>query len=351
MPFALSKGVDSETAKRIRKSVTEAGGIVRIETETPFQESLSDRRKSTVVFRPGPSTGEEDASDSLFRKEKPKEPVSSSEAPPVTGLPEGYQAEPPPLDMIETDGGVVVMHPPVRFTPGIPRVSHREEYGLEPPVLPDLSREEVPQVLEFQPPEAPSTDPPPVVGTREHALWADEPSPEVTCFFPPQARIDPDRLLPPVLVREEVPAEDLFGGPETRSGTDGSPAGEPVARASEELAVEIIEASLKKALGRNGGRSGGPLRLFLCRPAPEDEDTVAEALRDVMGVSMRESWDLLRKAPALLKEYIDHTSAILTVHQLESRGVTVSLNRAGNVEATHTNGDDGGFRAWLTKNG
>ncbi len=345
MPFVLSKGVDSEAAKRIKRSVTEAGGIVRIETETPFQESLSERRKSNAVFRSWTPTGEEEeASDSLFRKEPEKGQEAAEETPPVVGLPDGFQAEPPPLDMIETDGGVVVMYPPARFAVGAPGVSHIEDYGLEPPVLPDPRVDAVPHILEFLPPEAPSTDPPPVVGTREHSLWADEPAPDVVCLFPPPAGINTDRLLPPVLGEGEETQADLFGD---ETGTEAAASG-----TGSELSSPETVASANRITRNLGEISGGkPLRLFLCRPAPEDEDTVAEALRDVMGVSLRESWDLLRKAPLLLREYMDHTSAILAVHQLESRGVSVSLSRGENLKAVRSNGEGEGFRAWLAKNG
>jgi hypothetical protein len=349
MPFALSKGVDSETAKRVRKSVTEAGGIVRIETETPIQESLTEKRRANVVFRPRTSQWEDDSSDSLFRKERSVEPADGFEEPPVVRLPDGYHAQPPPLDEVETREGLLVMHPPARFAAGSPAVCSLGDYGFQPPVLPDLSREGLPQVLVLHPPEAPSTDPPPVVGTREHASWADEPAPEIVLFFPPRAGIDLSRLLPPVLVDETESSTDLFGHGDMNGPGSGDSIDGPSAQVIEEQAVETMEASLKKALG--GSLYGSSVRLFLCRPAPEDEDTVAEALREVMGVSMRESWDLLRKAPTLLREYSDHTSAILTIHQLESRGVTVSLNRRGKMETSRSGAEGRDLRTWLTRNG
>ncbi|MBN2587096.1 MAG: hypothetical protein JXA64_06435 [Candidatus Fermentibacteraceae bacterium] len=357
MPFVLSKGVDSEAARRIKRSVTEAGGIVRVETETPFQESLSERRKSNAVFRSWTHAGEEeDASDSLFRKEPEKAQEAAEEVPPVADLPDGFQAEPPPLDIIETDGGVVIMYPPARFAVGAPAVSHIGDYRLEPPVLPDTSVDAVPHVLEFLPPEAPSTDPPPVVGTREHSPWAEEPAPDVVCLFPPPSGIDTDRLLPPVLGEREESQADLFGD---EAGTEtGTILTEAAASGTETPLKEIEEsdeetgaADFKIARNLEEISGGRPLRLFLCRPAPEDEDTVAEALRDVMGVSLRESWDLLRKAPLLLREYLDHTSAILAVHQLESRGVSVSLSRGESLKVLRSNGEGEGFRAWLAKNG
>ena len=324
MPFALSKGVDSDTARRIKKSVMEAGGIVRIEAETPIQENLSARRRSNAVFRPRRVEEEKDASDALFRKEPPGTDACESGEPPLAAVPEGYLLEPPPLDRIDTSQGLIVMHPPAAFSPGIPSVPSSGGLSVLPPVLPRLMTNTMPNVLEFRPPPTPSDDPPPVVGSREHSPWADEPSPEKVRFHPPPSSTAPGALLPPVLAADADTDAPEGGGPD-------------------------ISGAGKDDNGESGGN--GSLKLFLCQPAPEDEDTVAEALRDIMGVSLRESWDLLRKAPALLREYLDHTSAVLTVHELESRGVTVSLSRrrpdgcAGAAEARQ------GFRAWLKTNG
>lgn len=334
MPFVLSGGVDSETARKIKRSVTEAGGIVRIETETPFQESLTARRKSNAVFSAGhvSAAEEADASDALFRREPRAEVEMVEEAPPVVGLPEGHSFEPPPLDSFETDSGTIIMRPPSKYTPGEPEAFIREDFRRVPPVLPEKGPAALPQVLEFSPPDAPPAVPPPVVGSREHSGWADEPAPEVVILHPPPARFDTGMLLPPVLddgnYEDEDPDDETFLSNLFRSS-------------SRNEADEPAEYDI---------REEGSLKLFLCRPSSGDEERVAKALRDVMGISLGESRELMRRAPVLLREYSDHTGAILTVHQLESRGVTVSLDRRGPEPDRGPTGSEG-FRAWLARNG
>ncbi|OPL17958.1 MAG: hypothetical protein AVO35_07300 [Candidatus Aegiribacteria sp. MLS_C] len=362
MPFALSKGVDSETARKIRKSLTESGGIVRIETETPIQENLATRRKSNAVFRPSPrSEPKTDESDTLFGRKEPAESHgTASGEPPVTGLPEGFFTGPPPLDTIHTPDGVVLMHPPPRFAAGIPSVCMDTGYALEPPLLPDSDPGAIPCVLVLAPPEAQSTEPPPVVGSRAFSSWANETAPDRVILHPPPSRLDTGMFLPPVLQRRaaapvsETPLpvrEDTMPkGPSQGGETVLHPAAEaepepPVEPSREEIKARTVLSDFRVLTG------GGPLRLFLCRPSPDDEDTVVEALRDVLGVSVRDSWDLLRKAPTLVREFEDHTSAILTVHQLESRGVTVSLSRRSTDGRSGPDGTGEGLRAWLTGNG
>ncbi|MFO8182785.1 MAG: hypothetical protein R6U39_01295 [Candidatus Aegiribacteria sp.] len=334
MPFVLSGGVDSETARKIKRSVTEAGGIVRIETETPFQESLTARKRSNAVFSAGqaPAAEDVDASDALFRREPKAEPEAEEEAPPVVGLPEGHSFEPPPLDSFETDGGTIIMSPPSRYTPGAPDAFVREDFRRVPPVLPEQGPAALPQVLEFSPPDAPPAAPPPVVGSREHSGWADEPAPDVVLLHPPPARVDAGMLLPPVL---------SHGGDE-----------------DEDMDDETFLTNLFRSPGRNEAdqpaeediREEGSLKLLLCRPSSGNEERVAKALRDVMGISPGESRELMRKAPVLLREYSNHARAILTVHQLESRGVTVSLDRRDPESVRGPTGSEG-FRAWLARNG
>lgn len=333
MPFVLSRGVDGETARKIKKSVTEAGGIVRIETETPFQESLSARRKSNAVFSAGRTAAAEeaDASDELFRRE-PKAAPEGEEVPPVAELPEDHFFEPPPLDSFETDGGTIVMRPPSRYTPGAPAAFIREDFRRVPPVLPEQDPGAMPRVLEFSPPEAPPADPPPVVGSREHSVWADEPAPDVVLLYPPRGRFDTAMLLPPVLDagsgEDEDQDDETFLSNLFRSSTRIADNGPPE--------DDIME--------------DGSLKLFLCRPSSGDADRVARALQDIMGISPGESRKLMRNAPVLLREYPSHARAILTVHQLESKGVTVFLDRR-NPEPVSPPTDSRGFRAWLASNG
>ncbi len=93
------------------------------------------------------------------------------------------------------------------------------------------------------------------------------------------------------------------------------------------------------------------LSIFLCTPAPQDEGRIAQALREVLGVSLRESRDLVRNTPSLLETYTDHIRAIKIAHELNSLGVTVSITRGNLAEELPSVPTRTGFQAWLSKNG
>jgi ribosomal protein L7/L12 len=321
MPFVLSKGIDSDTAKRIKKSITEAGGIVRIETESMLQDSISNRHKSNAVFRThGIRANENTISDSdtstgdVLIKERKNTVEDDSRIPPVSGLPEKYTVGPPPLDEFENSYGRVVMHPPARYAAGLPSKSLDGRFCETPPVLPDVSSRSIPESVEFSPPEIVKGNLPPLVGRKEQGSLARGPMPDIVIPYPPPGSISQDLLLPLVI-----------GASSASLLTNGN----DIPTVSEDVVF----------------------KLFLCPPAPNDEDIVAEALRDVIGVSLRKSWDILRKPPALLETCVDHKRAIKLAHELESRGVTVSLTR-GSYSMEMTQADSGeGFQAWLSKNG
>ncbi len=352
MPFALSRGISSEAAKRIKRSVTEAGGIVRIETETVLQDRFSSRRKSNAVFRSkgidetvSLSTTETAAADSDGNSEDVlSSPVVETAdfgrdvpaIPAVCSLPDEYTEGIPPIDEYQSSDGRVFLQPPARFAPGLPAKSHDGGFHESPPVLPDVSNRAVPEAIEFSPPEVLADEKPPFLDTADRLSASSGPVPDTAILYPPPASISLELLLPPVLGEtmnytasgEDVPSVgfltdlDLYIDSELDTGVQNS-----------SKSREDIE-----------------LRLFLCTPASDNDARVAEALREVIGVSLRESWDLLCNTPALIKTFSDHKRAIRMAHELESRNVTVSLAREHITERRPSMNKHKGIQDWL-KNG
>jgi ribosomal protein L7/L12 len=340
MPFALSRGIDSETAKRIKKSISEAGGIARIETESQIQDRLTTKRRSNAVFKTSASSAalpeiDESGTGSLFEKASETAEDAIEVIPPViTSLPDGYSIGPPPIDEVETSGGRVFLHPPARYAVGSPSRSVNEGiHTMPPPVLPDVSDRNPPEPILFSPPDVIGEDKPPVVnGIGGPVFNPTGPFPGIVIPYPPCSRISAALLLPPVLRGTDInrtASNSVDGAVSASEGYSAAPDGH-------DGQEELDDDSLK---------------LFLCTPSPNDEDRVAEALRDVIGVSLRESWDLLRKTPILLETCTDQNKVIRTAHELESLGVTVSIAR-GDLSAGRTPAAAGdGLQAWLSANG
>ena len=329
MPIALSRGINSETAKSIKKSIIESGGIVRIEAESMQKESVSSRRRSNAVFRTsGPLAEAADSgtnsSDLLFGVQTGTTDDVVSLIPPLIDLPEEYSTGPPPTDEFETSSGRVFLQPPARFTPGLPSKSLDGGFLETPPVLPDVSNRTIPQTVEFSPPEVVIGDSPPVVGSDSIISG---PPPDIVIPYAPPGSIFQHLLLPPLLEKSN---EDLH------SSEDDSQ-------------DDVLNTEYDQESGESN--EDAVLRLFLCTPAPEDEDRIAEALREVLGVSLRESKDILRKTPALLETCADHKRAIKIAHELNTLGVTVSITRGDLAEGSPAVGSGEGFQAWLLKNG
>ncbi len=326
MPIALSRGINTETAKRIKRSITESGGIVRIEAEPLQQESVSPRRKSNAIFRTREISPDSDTSFSgpLFGVQTDTTDDDVSLIPPVLDLPEQYSIGPPPTDEFETSSGRVFLQPPARFTVGLPAKSLEGGFLETPPVLPDISNSSIPEIFEFSVPEVLTGDLPPIVGSDSIVSG---PSPDIVFGYPPPGRIFQHLLLPPVLKEY---CEDLLSSEGDEPDEVDHPERDPE---SEELNENEV------------------LKLILCTPSPDDEDRIAEALREVLGVSLRESWDLLRKTPSLLATCLDHRRAIRIAHELNSLGVTVSITRGNLTEELPLVDSGAGFQAWLSKNG
>ncbi|MCD4701261.1 MAG: hypothetical protein K8S24_05315 [Candidatus Aegiribacteria sp.] len=350
MPIALSKGIDSETAKSVKKSITEAGGIVRIEAESLLQESVLPRRRSNAVFRTSthPVDSDDDISDTLFGNLTDTADDDDSRIPPVSGLPEQYSIGPPPIDEFETSYGRIFLQPPDKYTLGLPSKSLDGGFLETPPVLPDVSNRSIPEAIEFSPPEIAAGNFPPVVGNREQNSLTSGPTPDIVILYAPAGSIFQHLLLPPVLEKSRKDLfkteDDLPDDAETSNNLE-----------SEKNAIRDVFTSVRNRNRRHTRESNDSedavLKLVLCTPAPENEDRVAKALCDVIGISLRESWDLLRKTPSLLEVCKNHKRAIKMAHELDSRGVTVSLTRGSlNAEIPPVIAGEG-FQAWLSKNG
>lgn len=345
MPIVLSRGIDSETARRIKRSITESGGIVRIEAESLPQESVSPRRRSNAVFRTlGASAEMADSngnlSDTLFGDQTGTTEDGVSRIPPVSGLPEQYLIGPPPTDEFETSSGRVFLQPPARYTVGLPSKSMDGGFLETPPVLPDVSNRSIPETIEFSPPEIVTGDSPPIVGSDSIICG---PPPDIVMLYPPPGSMFQHLLLPPVL---EESWEGLF------STGDDSPDAAATDNDLESDIDSIRDGSIcAKKYKYVESNEDEVLMLFLCTPAPEDEGRIAEALREVLGVSLRESRDLLRKTPALLETCVDHKRAIRIAYELDSLGVTVSITRGNLAAGIPVVSAGEGFQAWLSKNG
>ncbi|GEM_PF-587421 len=277
MPFALSRRVNLETARKVESLVAGAGGIVRIEMEAAIPGAVTPRRKSGAVFAADSSRKRRvtrvSAVSSTGGKPEKTAAGPTVDEPPVVEFPDGYMTGPPPRDRMETEDGVLFFQPPLRFTPGVPEIRLPEGMAGKPPVL---APEEVPGVRES------SRSPSPMPGDES--------------------------LTPPVL--------------------DDSESGS----------------------GKDGGIPDGFLGLFLCKPGRDSENNVARALKEVLGMSRLEAMETVKKAPVMLREYDDHTDAVLAAHQLESRGVTVSLDRRLPPRGLRRGGGED-LKAWLARNG
>jgi len=337
MPFVLSKGIDKDAAKTIKRSITEAGGIVRIETDSMLGERPVRSRRSNAVFRTSSdqtgsaSEQEEDPSDILFKRQPAEDAL-----PPVIDLPETFTAGPPPLDEFEDSYGKVVMHPPARFALGLPSVSLDGRFRETPPVLPDISSDSIPEAFEFSPPVIGTGELPPVVGNEGLALFAAGPAPEIVIPFAPPSSIATDLLLPSIIGAEaaSLPADLNVHA---------------ACGKKNKMQKGKLTASDRTCTDQASEQTA--LKLFLCPPALNDEDTVAEALREVLGVSLRKSWDLLRKPHSLIETCSDQRRAIRTVRKLESRGVTVALSRGDIPAGVPVGGSADCFTVWLSRNG
>ena len=341
MPFALGSGVDGDTARQIRKSIVEAGGIVRIEPDSSTRDRISIRARSTAVFQPPAAHHDVLISSSTETLEQAKQPVpeKKSPVPPFAELPAGFTSGPPPLDEIDTAFGRVMRNPPLQFLPGQPSPSLKKGFFKSvPPVLED-SGENVPSIIIFDAPEYQLEEIPDIIGRRNESDPSKSNTPSVVIPFPPVSSISLDMLLPPFISDSYI--EDML-----------QRAHEPppfiVNMKKDPYGIRIQ----KKAFSRPEADTNPFLKLFLYSPPRGGENDVVNALNEVLGFSIDRSRKMFEQSPSCLARFWNNQKAVEIAHKLEKRGVTISLMRNNLADRSTSSGKSrNGFRAWLTTNG
>ena len=365
MPFALASGVDGDTARQIRKKIIEAGGIVRIDPEPVTRNRVQLRTRSTAVFQqpaedhhlreieePVPSSVE------ITEQTEKTEPEKESPSPPITELPAGFTTDPPPLDEIDTAYGRIMRSPPLKFLPGQPSPSLRDGFFKSvPPVLKSID-ESVPQTIVFDSPASLFEVIPDVIGRKDESDPAMSNVPSIVIPFPPASSISENMLLPPFI-------GDSNSDNNVHSGNEAPPFIESMK--DDSLGIQVSVQSNKASLPSNStnsdlfskdrgvnssaGDPNLPFKLFLYSPAERSEKDVANALSEVLGLSMDKSRKMLEQSPSHLGSYENDKKAVEIAHKLEERGVTISLMRKISVQSTSSGNSCSDFRAWLTLNG
>lgn len=341
MPFALGSGVDGDTARQIRKRIVEAGGIVRIEPESATRERLSIRSRSTAVFQQ-PEAHHDiliSSSEKTLEQAEQPEPEKKSPVPPLAVLPDGFTADPPPLDEIDTVFGRVMRNPPMKFLPGQPLPSLKNGFfKYVPPVLKDRG-ESIPSIIIFDSPASLFEEKPDIVGRKDESDPSNSYAPSVAIPFPPVSSISEDMLLPPLI--SDSSTENVL-----HSGNEAPPF-------IESMKTDPYDAQgFEKPFIRPEADQDSFLKLFLYSPAQIGENDVANALFEVLGFSIDKSRKMLEQSPSCLAKYWNNQKAVEIAHRLEKRGVTISLmHNKLSGRSTSTGRTRSGFRAWLTANG
>ncbi len=362
MPFALGSGVDGDTARQIRKKVIEAGGIVRIDPEPATRNRIQVRTRSTAVFQPPAEEdhdmlrSEEHVSSSVETPEQAEqtEPEKEFPVPPIAVLPAGFTTDPPPLDEIDTAFGRVMRSPPLRFLPGQPSPSLRDGFFTSVPPVLKIIEESVPSIIVFDSPASLFEEIPDVIGRKDSKSNA----PSVVIQFPPVS-IYEKMLLPPFI--SDLNSEDTVHSRNEEPPFIESMKDDPYSISEIIRAVEISLSSIstdpnhlspKKPIIRSEVDLDSSLKLFLYSPAKRNKNDVANALFEVLGLSMDKSRKILEQSPSCLASYSDAERAVEVAHKLEKRGVTISLMRKNlSCRSTSSGNSRSGFRAWLTANG
>lgn len=341
MPFALRSGVDGDTARQIRKRIVEAGGIVRIEPDSATHDRISTRTRSTAVFQPPVTHHDMQISSSTETLERVEQTSSEKESPvpPFTALPEGYTADPPPLDEIDTVFGRVMRNPPLQFLPGQPSPSLKNGFfKYVPPVLKD--REEgVPSTIIFDSPACLFEEKPDIVGRKDNSDPSKDNIPPVVIPFPPVCDISEYMLLPPF-----VGDSSIFDV--VTSAHEPPPV--IVNMRNDPYSIQV----LKKPFIRHKADSNSSLKLFLYPPAQSSRNDVSNALSEILGLSTDKSRKMLEQSPSCLARFWNNKKAVEVAHKLEKRGVTISILRNNITDKSTSAGKPrSGFLAWLSANG
>ncbi|MCD4847302.1 MAG: hypothetical protein K8R76_03835 [Candidatus Aegiribacteria sp.] len=340
MPFALGSGVDGDTARQIRKRIVEAGGIIRIEPESATRDRVLPRTRSTAVFQPPAENHDmliSSSTETLEQSEQP-EPEKESPVPPFVELPEGFTNEPPPLDEIDTAFGRVMRNPPLKFQSDQPSPSLKNGFFKSmPPVLKD-PRKSAPSTIVFYSPVPLFEEKPDIIG-GEDGSDSSKGTPSVVIPFPPVSSISEDMLLPPFISESSI-ENVVHSVPE--------PPPFIVSMNNDPDDIQVLE----EPFNRPESDPDSALKLFLYPPARRGESDVANALSEVLGLSIDRSMEMLEQSPSCLAKYWNNQKAVEVAHKLEKRGVTISIMRKKlSVQGSSSGKSRSGFRAWLTANG
>ncbi|MCK4671227.1 MAG: hypothetical protein KAT47_01705, partial [Candidatus Aegiribacteria sp.] len=282
-----------------------------------------------------------------------------SPVPPFTVLPAGFTTGPPPLDEIDTASGRVMRNPPLKFLPGQPSPSLKNGFFKSvPPVLKD-SGESVPSTIIFDSPASPFEEKPDIIGRKDELDPSKVNTPSVVIPFPPVSSISEEMLLPPFI--SDSSSEDVVHivhePPPLIVSMENDPYGIQVLVQAEKASLSLRSKdpdllSLKRPFIRPEVDTNSSLKLFLYSPAQGSENDIANALNEVLGLSINRSRKMLERSPSCLAKYWNNHKAVEVAHQLEKRGVTISLTRGDlKDKSTFSGRSPSGFRAWLTANG
>lgn len=359
IPFSLGSGVDGETAKSIRKTIVEAGGIVRVEAESATEERASRKFRTTAVFhsptggfsgkshrRHGSDTDQVNGKDEGKKRKNEQSGRKKTPAPPVIELPDGITAGLPPVDGIDGSLGRMMGAPPSRFLPGEPSPVLKDGFlESSPPVIQERKVKKPHKVIFDYPPSILEVIPEIVGGTWDSSL-ARGPLPDVVYHFHPETCEKRLNLLPPLIGSGEFP-----GGEGSIPPVCTDPRNHRLRRG---LRSSVRRTGADKIMGsRDFSFSSTPVvKLYVCTPPAERTDDVAAAISEVLGFSPDKSRKLLEQSPSCLAKYWSDEKAREVAHRLEQRGVSVTITN-GQVSSNGQNYSNfsNGFQAWLMANG
>jgi hypothetical protein len=162
IPFVLRDRTDHDTARKIRRAITEAGGMIDMRPVMDRSPKRTPRRK-----RREPEEQEEPSGEA----EEPSAPPPTPPRPPISSAAEAVRSSPPPR---------------ISFIPPEPSADL-----MPPPVVPEAaaggSTAPPPRIRFLKPPSG--FAPPPVAGVRE----VSDPPPAISFSSPPEASMQ----LPP----------------------------------------------------------------------------------------------------------------------------------------------------------
>jgi hypothetical protein len=394
VPFALSRNVDGETARRIRNQVTAAGGVVTVEAEKRSGPAAS-RPDVSAVFPCGSSpTFQGSPSPGTTPPDAPTRPAASMPLKPGEPNPDEESGDPP---VIEPGNGRRLSPPPRSFSASAesdrPRRSPPPVFIIGSPpamasaLLPPRPKSVrgiepvAPHEFLFSSPSSRLPGTPRIVGERSEECPITGPSPEVVLLHPPSGAIPAWMLLPPLIesspdsrggeleeggeepphvirrvlpeaIQPVQPTEDLPGPPPEPEAACPDPAEAPLLPFEEgppPMNGIFPGPDPAPSPGRETPPRLASFNLYVCSPSTGSRDRVESALMDVLGLPRGTVTDLLERCPAWLAGFRSIEKAAEVQSLLERKGVTVASTR--DLLTTPDLGRSSsakGFHSWLT---